>query len=75
VAEPVDQPSLGDDLHPGANAGGAGANPHQTEIAILECFKDPAEDLGRASARGLLGRCYGQYFVSVHESGGFQSKW
>jgi hypothetical protein len=33
---------LRDDLHPGADAGGAGANPHQAEIAILKRFKDPA---------------------------------
>ena len=45
VAEPVDQPALRHDLHPGANAGGAGAKPHQAEIAILKCFKDPANHL------------------------------
>jgi hypothetical protein len=46
VAEPVDQPALGYDLHPGADAGGAGANPHQAEIAILKCFKDPGNQYG-----------------------------
>ncbi len=45
VAEPVDQPALRHDLHPGADAGGAGAKPHQAEIAILKCFKDPANHL------------------------------
>ena len=45
VAQPVDQPALRHDLHPGADAGRAGAKPHQAEIAILKCFKDPADHL------------------------------
>ena len=31
------------DLHPRADAGGAGADPHQAEIAVLKCFEDPAD--------------------------------
>ena len=46
MAEPVDQPALRHDLHPGADAGGAGANPHQAEIAVLKCFKNPANQSG-----------------------------
>ena len=42
VAEAIDQPALGHDLHPGADARGAGADPHQAEIAIMKCFEDPA---------------------------------
>ena len=45
MAQPVDQPALRHDLHPGADAGGAGADPHQAEIAILKCFKDPANQI------------------------------
>jgi hypothetical protein len=40
VAQAVNQPTLGYDLHPGADAGGAGAEPHQAEIAILESLED-----------------------------------
>ena len=43
MADPVNEPSLGNNLHPGANAGGAGPHPHQAEISILECFEDSAE--------------------------------
>src|ERR1700686_2040788 len=45
VAEPVDQPALRLNLHPRADAGSAGPNPHQAKIAILKCFKNPANHL------------------------------
>jgi hypothetical protein len=43
MAEPVDQPALRHDLHPRADAGRAGAKPHQAEIAISKCLKDAAD--------------------------------
>ena len=43
MAQPVDQPALRHNLHPGANAGRTGTEPHQAEIAILKCFKYPAK--------------------------------
>src|SRR5262249_48293568 len=43
VTEAVNQPALRHNLHPGTNAGSAGANPHQAEIAILKCLEDPAD--------------------------------
>jgi hypothetical protein len=46
VAQAINEPALRHDLHPGADAGGAGADPHQAEITILECFKDPANQAG-----------------------------
>ena len=46
MAEAIDKPALGDDLHPGADAGGAGADPHQAKIAILKCFENPANQRG-----------------------------
>src|ERR1039457_2832554 len=59
VAEPVNQPALRDDLHPGADAGGAGANPHQAEIAILKCFKNAANQADRLRRlRKSLTRAY-----------------
>jgi hypothetical protein len=45
MAKPVDQPPLGDDLHPGADARGAGAEPHQAKIAVFKCFKYPADQV------------------------------
>ena len=38
-----DQPALRRDLHPRADAGRAGAHPHQAEVAVLKCFEDPAD--------------------------------
>ena len=43
MAQPINQPALRNDLHPGANAGHAGTEPHQPEISILKCFKYPAK--------------------------------
>ena len=43
MAQAVDEPALGDDLHPGADTGGAGADPHQAEIAVLKCFENSAQ--------------------------------
>ena len=40
VAKAIDQPALCDDLHPRADAGRTGSDPHQPEIAILKCFED-----------------------------------
>jgi hypothetical protein len=40
MAEVVDQQALRQDLHPGADAGGAGAYPDQPEIAILKGLED-----------------------------------
>ena len=51
MAEVIDQPRLRHDLHPASDAGRAGANPHQAEIAVLECFEDPADHGERAAAR------------------------
>jgi hypothetical protein len=31
------------DLHPGADAGSASANPHQAKIAVAKSFEDPAD--------------------------------
>src|SRR5208283_4276781 len=45
MAESVDEPALRHNLHPGADAGSAGANPHQAKIAILKCFKNPANQM------------------------------
>ena len=42
VGELQNEPALGGNLHPGADAGGAGAYPHQAEVAILKSFEDPA---------------------------------
>ena len=50
VGERVDQPALRDDLHPGADAGRARADPHQAEVAILKSFEDPAKHSDRAAA-------------------------
>jgi hypothetical protein len=41
MAEPVDEPALRHDLHPGANAGSASTDPHEAKIAIFKCFEDP----------------------------------
>jgi hypothetical protein len=46
MAQPVDEPSLRDDLHPRADARHAGADPHETEIAIVKGFEDSAERRG-----------------------------
>jgi hypothetical protein len=35
------------DLHPGSNAGRASADPHQTKIAVLKCFKNSANQFLR----------------------------
>ena len=43
MTQPVDEPALGDDLHPGANTGRTGADPHQAEISILKCFEYSAQ--------------------------------
>ena len=50
MAQPVNQPALGDDLHPGADTGGAGADPHETEVAIGKRLEGPAKGAG---PRGL----------------------
>src|SRR5262249_4699246 len=44
MAEPIDEPALGDDLHPGANAGNAGPKPHQPEVTVGKCFEYPRQD-------------------------------
>ena len=46
MAEIVDQPRLRHDLHPAADAGSAGADPHEAEIAVLESFEDAVEHSG-----------------------------
>ncbi len=43
MAQAIDEPALRHNLHPGADAGGAGAEPHQTEITIVKCFEDSVE--------------------------------
>jgi hypothetical protein len=52
VTEPVDEPALRDDLHPGADAGSTGSKPHEAEIAILKCFKDSADQSGVSMGSG-----------------------
>ena len=54
MTEAVDQPALGHDLHPGADAGSAGADPHQAEVAILEGFENSAQ---RWRQHGLRADC------------------
>jgi hypothetical protein len=41
----VDQPALRHGLHPGADGGGTGSDPHQPEIAILESLEDALQHL------------------------------
>jgi hypothetical protein len=43
MAQPIDQPALRHNLHPGADAGHAGTQPHETEIPVLKCFEYPAQ--------------------------------
>ena len=43
MAQAIDEPALGHDLHPGADARGAGTDPHQPEIAIMKCFEYSAQ--------------------------------
>ncbi len=40
VGKAPDQPTLRDNLHPRADGGGAGTDPHQTEIAVMEGLED-----------------------------------
>jgi hypothetical protein len=40
----VNEPALRDDLHPSADTGRAGTDPHEAKIAILKCLEDPADD-------------------------------
>jgi len=51
VTEPVNQPTLGHNLHPGTDAGCAAAKSHQTEIAILKCLKNPPNHLDVSERR------------------------
>jgi hypothetical protein len=39
MAQAVNEPSLCDDLHPGANARSARPDPHQAEISVLKCLE------------------------------------
>jgi hypothetical protein len=43
MAQPIDQPALRHDLHPGANADMQAPNHIKTEISILKCFEYPAK--------------------------------
>ena len=43
MAEPINQPALRHNLHPGADAGSTGTEPHEAEIAILEGFEDSTD--------------------------------
>ena len=43
VGKPVDEPGLRHQLHPRADAGRAGAHPHQAEIAVFKRPKDPVQ--------------------------------
>src|SRR5882762_7409847 len=43
VADAINEPALGHDLHPGADAGGASANPHKAKVAVAKRFEDPAD--------------------------------
>src|SRR5580698_6888692 len=43
MAQPVNQPALRHDLHPGANTRRTRPNPHQAEIAVLKCFEYSAQ--------------------------------
>ena len=61
VGQPVDEPGLRHQLHPGADAGCAGTHPHQAEIAVFKRPKDPVQQQGSVwltaalvSGQGLL---------------------
>ena len=43
IGEFEDELGLRQDLHPGPDAGGAGTNPHEAEVAILKRFEDAAD--------------------------------
>src|SRR5215471_3006072 len=43
MTQTIDEPALRYDLHPGANARGAGTDPHQPEVTIMKRLKDLAE--------------------------------
>ena len=55
IGEVVDQPGLRRRLHLGPDLGGAGARPHQAEVAELEGLKDTSKKRGRF----LLGKRLG----------------
>jgi hypothetical protein len=43
MAQPVDEPALRHNLHPGTNTRGTGTDPHQAKIAVLKCLEDSAK--------------------------------
>jgi hypothetical protein len=43
VAQLVNQPGLRDDLHPRADGGHAGADPHEAEVAVLKRLENPSK--------------------------------
>ena len=43
MAQPVNQPALRHNLHPGTNTRGTGPDPHQAKIAIVKCFEYSAQ--------------------------------
>src|SRR5579863_7425912 len=43
MAQTIDEPALRHDLHPSANAGRAGAEPHEPEVSILKSLEYPAK--------------------------------
>ena len=58
VAEAVDEPALRHDLHPGADAGSAGTNPHEAEITIMKCLEYLAKGRGLHVLRVRLSRAF-----------------
>src|SRR6185437_11139953 len=44
VGQAVDEPRLRHQLHPGADAGCAGAHPHQAEIAVFKRPEDAVQE-------------------------------
>jgi hypothetical protein len=50
MAHLPDQPALRQQLHPGADGGGEGADPHQAKIPIMKSFEDPLDHGGAMTA-------------------------
>jgi hypothetical protein len=50
MAHLPDQPALRQHLHPRADGGGEGADPHQPEIPVMKSFENPLDHGGSTSA-------------------------
>jgi len=58
IGKPVDEPRLSDELHPGSDARGTGAQPHQPEIAVFECSENALEQKQELSTRRISVRAF-----------------